>query len=388
MRSEVTKRIGGRSVSLTGAIIIPDQEAALRVADVAIRKQYAQGMTRIRQLHDQLAVSDQTARRVIHLMRTESDIDFLLLIQATQCVSNVLKEMGYRLDSGFLDIGCEDCASTTTVPRCAPHVQCVTDEQGKTSRVIHLPWSARELPLAGFSAKWLGSQSSVRRRALTALLGLDGIQFVERPGELRLRYLANEYELLISKPWTPDTDHQVDMVIIVENKDTYQHMPNMPQFGRGVVVFGQGRVAQKLVSQLLPWITQVPVVYWGDMDADGLEILDGLRGSGVCAYSVLMDENAYAEYADFATALDAASRPIVLHAPKQTPSLTPDERDLYVALSEGGSHSEAPRIEQERIPLDVACRAIAAIMRNMQKENGMRPDEDADCCVDDQTGDR
>jgi len=38
------------------------------------------------------------------------------------------------------------------------------------------------------------------------------------------------------------------------------------------------------------WVVEAPVVlYWGDMDADGLEILDGFRSAGVPVRSIFMD---------------------------------------------------------------------------------------------------
>jgi hypothetical protein len=46
------------------------------------------------------------------------------------------------------------------------------------------------------------------------------------------------------------------------------------------------------------------VVYWGDMDADGLEILDGFRAAGVPAVSILMDAAAYEAWEHFGTNVD------------------------------------------------------------------------------------
>lgn len=67
--------------------------------------------------------------------------------------------------------------------------------------------------------------------------------------------------------------------MIVENKDTYQEIPQIEDC---ICVFGCGRAANRMVS-LLPWLADTPhVVYWGDMDADwGLRFFPACSESGI-----------------------------------------------------------------------------------------------------------
>lgn len=45
---------------------------------------------------------------------------------------------------------------------------------------------------------------------------------------------------------------------------------------------------------IVPWIRDAEaVIYWGDMGADGLDILDGLRAAGIPVRSIFMDRAAY-----------------------------------------------------------------------------------------------
>jgi hypothetical protein len=50
----------------------------------------------------------------------------------------------------------------------------------------------------------------------------------------------------------------------------------------------------------LPWLIDAPLlVYWGDIDAAGFEILDGSRTDGVPAASMLMDMTTFEQYERF-----------------------------------------------------------------------------------------
>jgi hypothetical protein len=63
------------------------------------------------------------------------------------------------------------------------------------------------------------------------------------------------------------------VVVISENKDTAIHFPEL---AGGLIVEGVGRGGRTVAS--FPWIREAPlVVYWGDMDRDGYEILNGYR---------------------------------------------------------------------------------------------------------------
>ena len=138
--------------------------------------------------------------------------------------------------------------------------------------------------------------------------------------------------------------------IIVENKDTYQAIPTTEH---AICIFGSGHAATR-IKTLLPWLTTTPnIIYWGDMDADGLEILSELRETGITCDSILMDTNAYKTYEPYGTKLDTKNKPLKTRTPKPTPKLTSNERNLYEQLCTG-KNTTYLRIEQERIPINDA----------------------------------
>lgn len=103
-------------------------------------------------------------------------------------------------------------------------------------------------------------------------------------------------------------------IIIVENKDTYQAIPTTEH---AICIFGSGHAATR-IKTLLPWITTTPhIIYWGDIDADGLEILSELRQTGIACDSILMDSTAYKTYEPYGTKLDTKNNPSKHTTPNQ-----------------------------------------------------------------------
>jgi hypothetical protein len=87
------------------------------------------------------------------------------------------------------------------------------------------------------------------------------------------------------------------VVVISENKDTALHFPAL---NAGISVEGMGRGGATAAS--VPWLRECPnLFYWGDMDASGLEILDGFRAAGLSVTSALMDLATYERYEQFGT---------------------------------------------------------------------------------------
>lgn len=116
---------------------------------------------------------------------------------------------------------------------------------------------------------------------------------------------------------------------------------------------------------LLPWITTTPhIIYWGDIDADGLEILSELRQTGITCDSILMDSTAYKTYDHTAPNSTPKNNPSKHADPKPTPGLTQHERNLYEQLCTG-KNTTYLRIEQERIPINDAM----TILHNQHQWN-------------------
>ena len=130
---------------------------------------------------------------------------------------------------------------------------------------------------------------------------------------------------------------KAQLVLIVENLQTALACPDLPD---AVVFWGEGFKAPALAS--IPWISQARVVYWGDLDAAGFEILNALRHHLPGVESFGMDE---------ATLL--AHRALWVPDPKQRPAelpqLLPAESAVHRALIDGRYGIEGTRLEQERV---------------------------------------
>jgi hypothetical protein len=148
------------------------------------------------------------------------------------------------------------------------------------------------------------------------------------------------------------------VVVISENKDTALHFPAV---AAGISVEGMGHGGATAAS--FPWLRECQnLFYWGDMDASGLEILDGFRAAGLPVTSVLMDLATYERYEQFGTSTDARGNPLTAAACRPLAHLTDAEQHLYERLT-APSWSRYRRIEQERIPLGVAGRRRASATR-------------------------
>ena len=308
--------IGGRPVELVSHVTVPDERAALRAVPRATADAYRTARSRIERLQAERGVSPDTAVYVARMVRNENDADFDRLM--------------------------------TAVAYFAAH-----DTTGRTTRMV---------PLPGFSAKWLDMRKT-RLDAIRILTGKDDLGLEERPTELHFRFLdpdmAGKPDQTVAEPSPYDPTLDIRYAVIVENKDTYRKM--MPTIRHGICVFGSGN-AVVLTPQLLPWLADpsIRVIYWGDLDARGFEILASLRDAGLDCASMLMDRAAYDAYAVYGTDVDEHGNPIRPREPKPLRSLTDAERSLYTFLCTGadGGH---PRLEQEHIPAQTAADRLQAL---------------------------
>jgi hypothetical protein len=215
----------------------------------------------------------------------------------------------------------------------------------------------RQVPIEGMHAKWLNTRQALVRE----LAAVDDLKLLPpHPARIHFTYLDPEYRATGGRVHDSATvgdsaalAYQPRVVVISENKDTAIHMPPVP---RGISVEGVGKGGGTAAA--FSWITQAEhVLYWGDMDADGFEILDGFRAAGVPARSLLMDMHTYSTWDRYGTNHDPKGQPIKATGPKRLPHLTDRERELYECLT-AESWTRYRRIEQERIPLAEAHRLL------------------------------
>ena len=125
-------------------------------------------------------------------------------------------------------------------------------------------------------------------------------------------------------------------VFVTENEVNFLAFPLSPG---AIVVFGAGSGFEHFV--LVPWLADVPVHYWGDIDTHGMAILDQLRGTVPHATSLMMDHSTLMAHREFWGTEDKPTR-------RDLVRLTDAERAVYDDLRDNRLHPNL-RLEQERI---------------------------------------
>jgi hypothetical protein len=137
--------------------------------------------------------------------------------------------------------------------------------------------------------------------------------------------------------------------VLCENKDTALLFPCFPGL---ISVWTEGDAARRVAQ--LDWVARASqVLYWGDIDADGYEILDRLRQVLPNVQSILMDAAAYDQYEQYGTSDAPGGRRLAAQAENPLGALTDSERSVYRCLV-SVDWPQHRRVEQERIPFPVA----------------------------------
>jgi hypothetical protein len=223
----------------------------------------------------------------------------------------------------------------------------------------------RQVPIPGVHAKWLQSH----RRGVQALTGLEDLGLLPgHPPRIHFTYLDPGHLAAGGRVHDSATAgdsfapaYLPEVVVISENKDTAIHFPAL---AGGISVEGVGKGGKTPAS--FPWIRDAPVlVYWGDIDRDGYEILDGYRADfGRDIDSILMGPEDYDAYEIFGTELDQTGRALQSGSPRPAERLRPEEREVYLRLLDP-QHTGHRRVEQERIPLAGALEKVEVVCRRM-----------------------
>jgi len=148
-------------------------------------------------------------------------------------------------------------------------------------------------------------------------------------------------------------------VLISENKDTGLSLPDIP----GAVAFIKLGNAVSLLGQL-PWVRELPVLYWGDVDTYGFSILAQARKTLGNVCSMMMDLET----------LDAHRDRVVDERQQATNAdhalLTTQELTTYKGLL-NGTWWTRKRLEQERIDWPYALTKILAASTCRQSISGI-----------------
>ena len=219
----------------------------------------------------------------------------------------------------------------------------------------------REVPIEGLHAKWLNSS----RALVEALAGVRTLGLVTRhPSRIHFSYLDEDYLSTGGRRHDSATvgdsmfpPYLPEIVVITENKDTALHFPSLPG---AIAIEGNGFSGADAIASF-DWITDATeIIYWGDMDASGFEIVNHFRSAGLAIDTIFMDLRSFETYQRFGATTDAKGREIVVTPRKDLAQLTRREKELYDLLTDP-QRDGVRRVEQERIPLDRARDAVRAI---------------------------
>src|SRR6266702_8447613 len=225
----------------------------------------------------------------------------------------------------------------------------------------------RELPLS-VHTKYVAEHIGILRELLEQLLPAEAIvpdapTFQQRFGlredepliharflddQLEKRYGIPLSELCAPRSQFACLDLRAQRCMITENKMTFLTLPTLPDT---FALHGGGFKVSGLAA--IPWLSECPIIYWGDLDAQGFQILSQLRAIFPHVVSLMMNEETLVTFAGFCV----AGMPCSV---RQLPYLTAEEYALFVHLVEKGI-----RLEQERISHVYAIRRLECLLGDM-----------------------
>lgn len=214
----------------------------------------------------------------------------------------------------------------------------------------------RQIDVEGVDTKFVDRHRKVLDELLTAVLPEGRIDTHYTAGDFAHRYRFRarpeytRFRVLGSEPALPEalteftlrTEELASLelrsrfLFVVENEITYLAFPRVLD---ALVVFGSGFGLASL--RPLPWLVGKEIVYWGDIDTHGFDILNRLRSRFDTVRSILMNEaTLLAHRGQWVTEPSPTNRPL--------PNLTEAEAALYGDLVED-RFGPTIRLEQERV---------------------------------------
>ncbi|GHS88440.1 hypothetical protein FACS189487_06710 [Campylobacterota bacterium] len=132
----------------------------------------------------------------------------------------------------------------------------------------------------------------------------------------------------------------IKKIFVVENK---MNVLTLPTIDEAIVLFGSGYGVEVLKN--VRWFDNIELFYWGDLDADGFQILSQFRSYFPHVKSFLMDQETFDRYFE-----NGKGTPSKISAAL---NLTDDEKILYEYIK---CHNY--QLEQEKIPIEYVKYAI------------------------------
>lgn len=220
---------------------------------------------------------------------------------------------------------------------------------------------SRQVPIEGVHGKWIEQHKPIIKKMLQKIHNTNESNFykltgfLSLPSRLRLRLLCPD---LVSQ-YRGITDLEVTVgdlgscrlfasnVMIIENLVSGLCLPNMSDT---IVIFKLGYKALELKD--LPLLKNAErIVYWGDCDKAGLDILNKLRGYFKHVESIMMDSKTFDNFSRLGSKESKQQYP-------STDNLTNHELLLLESISENEKLEFNNQLEQEFIPWEFAQEVI------------------------------
>lgn len=135
----------------------------------------------------------------------------------------------------------------------------------------------------------------------------------------------------------------IKRVLVVENKTSLYTTLTLPKMENTIAIFGGGYGVTNLKE--ISWFRDIKLLYWGDFDVHGFEILSQFRSYYAHTKSVFMDKATFDKFFD-----DDEGKP---SNTSLRLNLTDVEQELYNQIKVNNW-----RLEQEKIPLDYVCETL------------------------------
>jgi hypothetical protein len=214
----------------------------------------------------------------------------------------------------------------------------------------------RQIDVEGLDTKFVDHHRKLLDELLTAVLPEHRIDpdygaadfarrfgFRSKPTYTRLRFLNPQptlpkdlSEITLRTEELAALELVADTVFVVENEITYLAFPAVPN---SIVIFGSGFSLAALRD--IPWMDSREIVYWGDIDTHGFDILHRLRARFEFVQSIMMDHQTLLVHPrQWVTEPSPTNRALA--------NLNDAEEALYHDLIED-RYGQAVRLEQERV---------------------------------------
>jgi hypothetical protein len=214
----------------------------------------------------------------------------------------------------------------------------------------------RQIDVEGVDTKFVDQHRKLLDQLLTTVLSDERIdanytatdfarrfRFRPKPAYTRFRMFQSQpsianglSEITVRSEELAKLEIVCSVVFVIENEISYLAFPPVPD---SLVIFGSG--FDVITLRDLPWLHDKEIVYWGDVDTHGFDILSRLRAEFETVTSLLMDYDTLAAHrSQWGSEPSPTNRSLV--------NLTVDEATLYHDLVED-RYGRAVRLEQERV---------------------------------------